>query len=116
MTAPRERRAPPRVLVIADVEATARSLIDHILKPGGIHAWGTESTAPPADILLVDITQLRGHPLAGPRRPRREAGDEAPAIVLAPRVRPQPRRDLSPVVPLAVKSVPHRPVDLCQAI
>ena len=72
MTAPRERRTPPRVLVIADVESTGRALIDHILKPGGIHAWGTESTAPPADILLVDITQLRGDPLAGLRH-RREA-------------------------------------------
>src|SRR3989337_4559487 len=82
MPAPRERRTPPRVLVIADGEPTARSLIDHILKPGGIHAWGTESTAPPADILLVDITQLRGDPLAGLRHPR-EGGDEGPAIVLA---------------------------------
>src|SRR3990170_1849919 len=115
MTAPRERRTPPRVLVIADVEATARSLIDHILKPGGIHAWGTESTAPPADILLVDITQLRGDPLAGLRH-RREAGDEAPAIVLAAHFPTARLRDLFHLNVADILLKPYRPLDLCQAI
>jgi len=115
MTAPRERRTPPRVLVIADVEATARSLIDHILKPGGIHAWGTDSTAPPPDILLVDITQLRGDPLAGLRH-RREAGDEAPAIVLAAHFPTARLRDLFHLNVADVLLKPYRPVDLCQAI
>ena len=115
MTAPRERRTPPRVLVIADVDATARSLIDHILKPAGIHAWGTDSTTPPADILLVDITQLRGDPLAG-LRARREQGDEAPAIVLAAHFPTARLRDLFHLNVADVMLKPYRPVDLCQAI
>ena len=82
MTAPRERRSPPRVLVIADVESTAKALIDNVLKPAGIQAWPAGSEAPPADMIVVDITQLRGDPLAG-LRARREAGDEAPAVALA---------------------------------
>src|SRR3990172_5291709 len=101
MTAPRERRTPPRVLVTADAEAPARSLIDHILKPGGIHAWGTEGTAPPADILLVDITQLRGDPLAG-LRPRRGARGGGPAGVLAaPLPRPPARHPAGRHPPVA---------------
>jgi DNA-binding NarL/FixJ family response regulator len=115
MTVPRERRTPPRVLVIADVESTARSLIDHILKPGGIQAWGTASPAPPADILLVDITQLRGDPLAG-LRTRREAGDEAPAIVLAAHFPTTRLRDLFHLNVADILLKPYRPVDLCQAV
>ncbi|HMK08702.1 MAG TPA: GAF domain-containing protein [Anaerolineales bacterium] len=115
MSVSRERRTPPRVLVIADVEATARSLIDHILKPGGIQAWGTDATAPPADILLVDITQLRGDPLAG-LRTRREAGDEAPAIVLAAHFPTARLRDLFHLNVADILLKPYRPVDLCQAI
>jgi signal transduction histidine kinase len=115
MTAPRERRSPPRVLVVADVEATARSLIDHILKPAGIQAWGTDSTAPPADILLVDITQLRGDPLAG-LRARREHGDDAPAIVLAAHFPTARLRDLFHLNVADVMLKPYRPVDLCQAV
>jgi signal transduction histidine kinase len=90
-------------------------LIDHILKPGGIHAWGTDSRAPPADILLVDITQLRGDPLAGLRH-RREAGDEAPAIVLAAHFPTARLRDLFHLNVADVLLKPYRPVDLCQAI
>jgi GAF domain-containing protein len=115
MTAPRERRSPPRVLVVADVEATARSLIDHILKPAGIQAWGTDSTAPPPDILLVDITQLRGDPLAG-LRARREHGDDAPAIVLAAHFPTARLRDLFHLNVADVLLKPYRPVDLCQAV
>jgi GAF domain-containing protein len=115
MTTPRERRTPPRVLVIADVDANARSLIDHILKPGGIQAWGLDTPAPPADIVLVDITQLRGDPLAGLRL-RREAGDEAPAIVVAAHFPTARLRDLFHLNVADVLLKPYRPVDLCQAV
>ena len=115
MTASQERRLPPRVLVVADVEATARSLIDHILKPAGIQAWGTDLPAPPVDILLIDITQLRGDPLAG-LRTRRESGDEAPAIVLAAHFPTARLRDLFHLNVADILLKPYRPVDLCQAI
>jgi len=115
MTAPRDRRAVPRVLVIADVEATARSLIDHILKPAGIQGWPADASAPPADVLLVDITQLRGDPLAG-LRARREAGDEAPAIVLAAHFPTARLRDLFHLNVADILLKPYRPVDLCSAI
>ena len=115
MAASHERRLPPRVLVVADVEATARSLIDRILKPAGIQAWGTDLPAPPVDILLIDITQLRGDPLAG-LRTRREAGDEAPAIVLAAHFPTARLRDLFHLNVADILLKPYRPVDLCQTI
>src|SRR3972149_3903882 len=96
MTAPRERRTPPRVLVIADVESTARSPIDHILKPGGSHAWGTASPAPPAAIP--------------------GAGDDAPAVVLAAHFPTARLRDLFHLNVADVLLKPYRPVDLGQAI
>jgi K+-sensing histidine kinase KdpD len=115
MAASHERRLPPRVLVVADVEATARSLIDRILKPAGIQAWGTDLPAPPVDILLIDITQLRGDPLAG-LRTRREAGDEAPAIVLAAHFPTARLRDLFHLNVADILLKPYRPVELCQTI
>jgi len=115
MNAPREWRSPPRVLVVADVEATARSLVEHILKPAGLYAWGTDVEAPPADILLIDITQLRGDPLAG-LRARRESGDEAPAIVLAAHFPAARLRDLFHLNVADILLKPYRPLDLVQAI
>ncbi len=115
MTAPRERRSPPRVLVLADVEATARSLIERILQPAGIHAWPAAAEAPPVDVLLIDITQLRGDPLAG-LRSRREAGDEAPAIVLAAHFPTARLRDLFHLNVVDILLKPYRPRDLAQAV
>jgi GAF domain-containing protein/CheY-like chemotaxis protein len=115
MTAPRDRRSPPRVLVVADVESTSRSLIDNVLKPAGIQAWPAGSEAPPEDILLVDITQLRGDPLAG-LRARREGGDEAPAIVLAAHFPAARMRELFHLNVADILLKPYRPLDLAQAI
>lgn len=115
MTAPRERRSPPRVLVIADVESTARALMDNVLKPAGIQAWPAGAEAPPADMIVVDITQLRGDPLAG-LRARREAGDEAPAIALAAHFPTARLRDLFHLNVVDILLKPYRPLDLAQAI
>ena len=115
MTAPTERRAPPRVLVVADVESNARSLADRILIPAGIQAWTDDAKAPPVDVLLVDVTQLRGDPLSG-LRSRREKGDEAPAILLAAHFPPQRLRELFHLNVADILLKPYRPVDLVQAV
>jgi GAF domain-containing protein/CheY-like chemotaxis protein len=115
MTAPTERRAPPRVLVVADVESNARSLAERILQPAGVQAWIDEAKAPPADVLLVDVTQLRGDPMAS-LRARREKGDEAPAIVLAAHFPPSRLRELFHLNVADILLKPYRPVDLVQAI
>ncbi|HET7011611.1 MAG TPA: GAF domain-containing protein [Anaerolineales bacterium] len=115
MTAPAERRSPPRVLVVADVDSNARSLIERILQPAGVEAWSDETKAPAVDVLLVDVTQLRGDPLAG-LRARREQGDEAPAVILAAHFPPSRLRDLFHLNVGDVLLKPYRPVDLVQAI
>lgn len=115
MTAATERRAPPRVLVVADIESNARSLIERILQPAGIQAWMDDAKAPPADVLLIDVTQLRGDPLAG-LRSRREKGDEAPAVVLAAHFPASRLRDLFHLNVADILLKPYRPVDLVQAI
>jgi signal transduction histidine kinase len=115
MTAPSERRAPPRVLVVADIDSNARSLAERILVPAGIQAWIDDAKAPPVDVLLVDVTQLRGDPLAS-LRSRREKGDEAPAIVLAAHFPPSRLRDFFHLNVADVLLKPYRPVDLVQAV
>ena len=115
MTAATERRAPPRVLVVADVESNARSLAERILQPAGIQAWVDDAKAPPVDVLLIDVTQLRGDPLAG-LRSRREKGDEAPAVVLAAHFPASRLRDLFHLNVADILLKPYRPVDLVQAI
>jgi hypothetical protein len=58
---------------------------------------------------------LRGDPLAGLRL-RREAGDEAPAIVVAAHFPTARLRDLFHLNVADVLLKPYRPVDLCQAV
>src|SRR4030067_737542 len=115
MTAATEPRAPPRVLVVADVESNARSLAERILQPAGIQDWVDDAKAPPVDVLLIDVTQLRGDPLAG-LRSRREKGDEAPAVVLAAHFPASRLRDLFHLNVADILLKPYRPVDLVQAI
>ncbi len=115
MTEPERERAAPRVLVIADDETNARNLIDRVLKPAGIHAWIDPAEAPPPDVLLVDVTQLRGDPFAGLRN-RRSGGDETPAIVLAAHIPANRLRDLFRLGVADVLLKPFRPVDLGKAI
>ena len=115
MTGPAPRRAPPRILVIADIDETASGLISRVLSPAGIHAWPEGAEAPPHDLLVVDITQLRGNPLAK-LQARREQGDEAPAIVLAAHFPANRLRDLFRLGVADVLNKPFLPEELTRAI
>ena len=105
----------PHVIVIADVESNADQLVDRVLRPAGIDAWPARSEAPPADVLLVDVTLFRGDPLSG-LRARREEGDLAPAIVLAAHF---PAARLRGLFRLGVRDIllkPYRNEELIEAI
>lgn len=105
----------PRVVVIADVESNATQLIARVLKPAGFEAWPATSEAPGADVLVVDVTQIRGDPMSGLRN-RREMGDDAPAIVLAAHF---PASRLRSFLQLGVRDVllkPYREQELRDAI
>jgi two-component system NtrC family sensor kinase len=73
---------PGRVVVLADNEDSGNDLIGSILAPAGFEAVLESAEQPAADLLIVDVTRLRGAPLAA-LRARRDAGDTAPAILLA---------------------------------
>lgn len=106
----------PRVLVLADVSSNAQGVIDRTLKPAGIRAWiEGESDAPEPDVLVVDVTQVRGDPLAS-LRTRRSQGDEAPAIVLAAHFPTARLRDLFRLGVADILLKPYKPVELCKAI
>ncbi|MCX6069625.1 MAG: GAF domain-containing protein, partial [Chloroflexi bacterium] len=115
MTDDSGKRASPRVIVLADVEANAQALVKRVLTPAGVQSWIETAKAPPCDVLVVDVTQLRGDPLAG-LRARREAGDMTPAIVLAAHFSPARIRDLFRLNVGDVLLKPYRPEDLVQAI
>ena len=107
--------SPPRVIVIADIESNAQALVDRVLKPAGIPAWIAGPTAPPPDVLIIDVTQLRGDPLSSLRILRSD-GEEAPAIVLAAHL---PHTRLRDLFRLSVKDFllkPYRPAELCQSV
>lgn len=105
----------PRVVVIADVQSNATALVDKILKPAGIEAWTESETAPDPDVLVVDVTQLMGDPLAG-LRSRRSSGDDTPALILAARF-PQSRlRDFFRLGVADILMKPYRPNELIQTI
>ncbi len=114
MTEP-SRRAPPRVLVIADVDDTASGLIARVLTPAGIQAWPEGAEAPPHDLLVVDITTLRGNPLAR-LAGRRAKGDEAPAIVLAAHFPANRLRELFHLGVADILNKPFKPEDLVKVI
>jgi DNA-binding response OmpR family regulator len=108
-------RRPTRAVVIADVESNAQALIDRVLAPAGIQAWTSSQKAPPPDVLVVDLTQLRGDPLAG-LRAWRETGDKAPAVVLASLFPAARLRDLFRLGASDVLLKPYRPLELCKAV
>jgi K+-sensing histidine kinase KdpD len=115
MTDSPARRAPPRVIVIADVESNVQQLIARVLKPAGIQAWADSAQAPPPDVILVDVTQLRGDPLAG-LRARRETGEAAPAILMAAHVPSNMLRDLFHLRVADILAKPYKPDDLTRAV
>jgi CheY-like chemotaxis protein len=97
------------------VESNAQALIDRVLAPAGIQAWTSSQQAPPPDVLVVDLTQLRGDPLAG-LRAWRETGDKAPAVVLASLFPAARLRDLFRLGAGDVLLKPYRPLELCKAV
>ncbi len=105
----------PQIIVIADVESNAQAIVERILKPSGFHAWVQSEQAPDPDLLVVDVTQLRGDPLASLRN-YRSNGDASPAILLAAHF---PLSRLRELFRLGVDDFllkPYRPSELCQAI
>jgi GAF domain-containing protein/AmiR/NasT family two-component response regulator len=115
MTDDSGKRISPRVIVIADVEANAQAMVKRVLTPAGVQSWIETAKAPPCDVLVVDVTQSRGDPLAG-LRARRDAGDLTPAIVLAAHFSPARIRDLFRLNVGDVLLKPYRPEDLVQAV
>lgn len=109
------RQRSVRVTVIADVESNAIALVDRVLKPAGIEASLRGSDAPPPDVLVVDVTQLRGDPLANLRN-YRSTGDDTPAILLAAHFPLSRLRDLFRLGVSDFLLKPYRPEDLRQAI
>jgi signal transduction histidine kinase/FixJ family two-component response regulator len=77
-----DRFSLPSVGVIADVDTTAELLIEKVLEPAGYKAWVANTSESQPDVLVVDVTQLRGDPMAKLQNAR-ERGIKAPAIVLA---------------------------------
>jgi GAF domain-containing protein/ActR/RegA family two-component response regulator len=110
-----EAQSSPKIIVIADVESNAQAIVERILKPSGFQAWIRGSDSPTPDVLVVDVTQLRGDPLASLRN-YRSTGAEAPAILLAAHF---PLSKLRELFRLGVNDFllkPYRPSELCQAI
>jgi signal transduction histidine kinase/DNA-binding NarL/FixJ family response regulator len=110
-----EAQSSPKIIVIADVESNAQAIVERILKPSGFQAWIRGSDSPSPDVLVVDVTQLRGDPLASLRN-YRSTGAEAPAILLAAHF---PLSKLRELFRLGVSDFllkPYRPSELCQAI
>lgn len=110
-----EAQASLKIIVIADVESNAQAIVERILKPSGFQAWIRGDDSPTPDVLVVDVTQLRGDPLASLRN-YRSTGAEAPAILLAAHF---PLSKLRELFRLGVSDFllkPYRPSELCQAI
>ncbi len=103
------------VVVVADVESNAQAIVERILKPSGFQAWVHGDEIPETDVLVVDVTQLRGDPLASLRNVR-SSGIDAPAILLAAHF---PLSRLRELFKLGVRDFllkPYRPSELCKAI
>jgi signal transduction histidine kinase/DNA-binding NarL/FixJ family response regulator len=115
MTSSEGKSPAPNVVVIADIRSNAQGIINRILSPAGIQAWPDGEDAPPPDVLVVDVSQLRSDPLAG-LRARRAKGDEAPAIVLAAHFPAARLRDLFRTGVADVLLKPYKGVELCRAI
>ncbi|MCH7589229.1 MAG: GAF domain-containing protein [Chloroflexi bacterium] len=105
----------PRVVVIADIETNAISLVESILRPGGVDAYVNSADTPQPDVLVVDITQLMGDPLAGLRN-RRSNNDDAPAIILAARFPQSKLRDFFRLGVADILLKPYRSEELLEAV
>jgi two-component system NtrC family sensor kinase len=77
----------PHILVVADTTEAADYLVSRLLPQTGYVATLAEdfSVPPPCDVILCDVTRLRGDPLAGLKAQRR-MGSQAPAMLMAHRI------------------------------
>ncbi len=77
----------PHILVVADTTEAADYLVSRLLPQAGYVATLAEdfSVPPPCDVILCDVTRLRGDPLAGLKAQRR-MGSQAPAMLMAHRI------------------------------
>ena len=83
--------------------------------PHGLVAEVARPDSPPADVIVVDITQLQGMSLAG-LKSRRERGDQAPAVIVAARLSPEAGRDLFRLGVRDFLLKPYRPEALIEFI
>ncbi len=112
---PDEVHARPRVLVIADAPESGEWLVREIFMPHGLAAEVARPDSPPADVIVVDITQLQGMALTM-LRARRDRGDQSPAIILAARLSPEAGRDLFRLGVRDFLLKPYRPEALIDSI
>jgi DNA-binding response OmpR family regulator len=105
----------PRVLVLADMPESGEYLVREVLLPQGFPAEIARADSPPADILAIDLSQLQGLPTTGLRK-RREAGDLAPAVVMASRINPELARDMFRLGVRDFLLKPCKPEDITQSI
>lgn len=110
-----EVRSRPRVLVIADAPESGEWLLREIFMPHNLTAEVARPDSPPADVIVVDITQLQGMALTVLKN-RRERGDQAPAIILAARLSPEAGRDLFRLGVRDFLLKPYRPEALIDSI
>lgn len=86
------------ILVTADMREAANDLAERLLPEAGYTVTLADSfnPPPPVDLILVDITHLRGDPLSG-LSIQRSLGCSAPAILYAPRLTGEMAADLFPL-------------------
>lgn len=102
--------------MVSDIPENAERIVEQVLKPGGIPAWTEDETqGHAADVIVMDITQLRGDPLSA-LRALRTNGIEVPAIVLAAHFPPSRLRDLFRLGVADILTKPYKPVDLCRTV
>lgn len=110
-----DRFSLPTVGVIADVDNTASLLIQKVLEPAGYKSWVASSSDAQPDVLVVDVTQLRGDPMAKLQEAR-QRGIKAPAIVLAAHIPISKLRDLFLAGASDFLVKPYRVEDLTESI
>jgi two-component system NtrC family sensor kinase len=98
----------PHILIVADTVEAGEHLQAILQQAGYTITVADESAEPPAcDILLADVTRLRGSPLVELKAQRRLKSD-APALLLAPRLTGEMA---SQVFSLGVRHFVSKPID-----
>ena len=97
------------ILITSDTAESAEFLAGQILSSAGYEVTIAEDvdTPPACDMILVDVTHLRGSPFAGLRAQRRQ-GNDAPALLYAPRLTGDMAAEL---FPLDIRGFIHKPAE-----